>query len=77
MSHLRLKFLNKHKIIYRRDPVNDEPTEVYKWGCYYKYGTHECYELFRSKAKINTFRSLKWHILVLWYVKLYSKILLV
>jgi hypothetical protein len=68
MSHLRLKFLNKHKIIYRRDPVNDEPTEVYKWGCYYKYGTHECYELFRSKAKINTFRSLKWHLLVLWYL---------
>jgi hypothetical protein len=68
MSHLRLKFLNKHKIIYRRDPVNDEPTEVYKWGYYYKYGTHECYELFRSKAKINTFRSLKWHLLVLWYL---------
>jgi hypothetical protein len=68
MSHLRLKFLNKHKIIYRRDPVNDEPTEVYKWGCYYKHGTHECYELFRSKAKINTFRSLKWHLLVLWYL---------
>ena len=68
MSHLRLKFLNKHKIIYRRDPVNDEPTEVYNWGCYYKHGTHECYELFRSKAKINTFRSLKWHLLVLWYL---------
>ena len=68
MSHLRLKFLNKHKIIYRRDPVNDEPTEVYKWGYYYKHGTHECYELFRSKAKINTFRSLKWHLLVLWYL---------
>ena len=31
-------------------------------------GTYECYELFRSKAKINTYKSLKWHLLVLWYL---------
>ena len=31
-------------------------------------GTHECYELFRSKAKITTYKSLKWHLLVLWYL---------
>jgi hypothetical protein len=35
---------------------------------FYLNGTHECYELFRSKAKITTYRSLKWHLLVLWYL---------
>ena len=35
---------------------------------FYEDGTHECYELFRSKAKITTFKSLKWHLLVLWYL---------
>ena len=35
---------------------------------FYINGTHECYELFRSKAKINTYKSLKWHLLVLWYL---------
>tara|TARA_Y100000356_G_C11128406_1_gene218660 strand:- start:151 stop:681 length:531 start_codon:yes stop_codon:yes gene_type:complete len=35
---------------------------------YYINGTHECYELFRSAAKITTYKSLKWHLLVLWYL---------
>ena len=35
---------------------------------FYENGTYECYELFRSKAKINTYKSLKWHLLVLWYL---------
>ena len=35
---------------------------------FYIDGTHECYELFRSKAKITTYRSLKWHLLVIWYL---------
>jgi hypothetical protein len=35
---------------------------------FYENGTHECYELFRSKAKITTYKSLKWHLLVLWYL---------
>ena len=35
---------------------------------FYENGTYECYELFRSKAKITTYRSLKWHLLVLWYL---------
>ena len=65
---LKLEFLNRKRIIYRRNPITDKPTSVYEWGCYYKDGTHECYELFRSSAKINTFRSLKWHLLVLWYL---------
>jgi hypothetical protein len=35
---------------------------------FYLNGTYECYELFRSKAKITTYKSLKWHLLVLWYL---------
>ena len=35
---------------------------------FYENGTNECYELFRSSAKITTYKSLKWHLLVLWYL---------
>jgi hypothetical protein len=35
---------------------------------FFEQGTHECYALFASKAKITTFKSLKWHLLVLWYL---------
>ena len=35
---------------------------------FYLNGTYECYELFKSKAKITTYKSLKWHLLVLWYL---------
>ena len=61
-------YLMKRKVIYRRDPVSDIPTESYDWGVYYKDGTHQCYNLFASKAKINTYRSLKWHLYTLWYL---------
>ncbi len=61
------KYLNDRRIIYRTIP-QDKPTKVYKWGLYYKQGTYQCYDLFRSKAKINTYKSLKWHLLVLWYL---------
>lgn len=63
-----LNVLIRRRIIYRRDPINDEPTEVYDWGNYYKDGTYECYTLFASKAKITTYKSLKWHLYVLWYL---------
>ena len=63
-----MTYLNNNNIIYRRDPISDKPTEVYEWGYYYKCGTHQCYTLFRSKAKITTYKSLKWHLLVLWYL---------
>lgn len=63
-----MTYLNNNNIIYRRDPVSDKPTEIYGWGYYYKHGTHQCYALFRSKAKITTYKSLKWHLLVLWYL---------
>ena len=62
-----LDWLNRRQIIYRTVPT-ETPTVEYKWGRYYENGTYECYELFRSKAKINTYKSLKWHLLVLWYL---------
>jgi len=69
MSHNRnLDYLIKRRIIYRRSPITDKPTESFDWGDYYEDGTYECYELFRSKAKITTYKSLKWHMLVLWYL---------
>jgi len=69
MSHERnIKYLTQHRIIYRRDPLNDKPTESFDWGDYYENGTYQCYTLFRSKAKITTYKSLKWHLIVLWYL---------
>jgi len=64
----KLKYLNDNRIVYRRDPITDKPTQENKYYMFYEDGTHECYELFRSKAKITTFKSLKWHLLVLWYL---------
>ena len=69
MSHERnLKYLNDHRIVYRRKPITDIPTIENKVYMFYENGTYECYELFRSKAKITTYKSLKWHLLVLWYL---------
>jgi hypothetical protein len=39
-----------------------------KRGWYYADGTHGYYSLFNSDAKINTIRSLKWHLLTLWWL---------
>ena len=69
MSHERnLEYLNKHRIVYRRMPISDKPTQENECYMFYEDGTYECYELFRSKAKINTYKSLKWHLLVIWYL---------
>lgn len=62
------KYLERHRIIYRQNPTTDQPTETFGWGWFYKDGTHQCYTLFNSRAKINTYRSLKWHLYVLWYL---------
>ena len=64
----QLDYFNRRRIIYRRNPVNDKPTEVHSWGNYYEEGTYECYTLFNSRAKINTYKSLRWHLYVLWYL---------
>ena len=68
MSHRNLKYLNDNRIVYRQMPVKDKPTQENGRYMFYIEGTHECYELFRNKAKITTFKSLKWHLLVLWYL---------
>jgi len=69
MSHERnLRYLNNNHIVYRRFPITDKPTQENGLYMFYENGTHECYELFRSAAKITTYRSLKWHLLVLWYL---------
>jgi hypothetical protein len=68
MSHSRLDMLNRMKVVYRKDPHSDKPTEVFWWGNFYEQGTYQCFDLFRSKAKITTFKSLKWHSIVLRYL---------
>ena len=61
----RFKYLWNKQVVYRRDPVNDIPDEETDTYMFYKTGTYECYDLFRSKAKITTWRSFYWHMLVL------------
>ena len=67
MSHRDLRYLNDNRIIYRRYS-SDIPTSSHSWGWYYAEGTYGYYALFNNKAKINTIRSLKWHLLTLWYL---------
>ena len=69
MSHNRnTNRLDMWRIVYRRFPITDKPTVENEVYMFYENGTYECYELFRSKAKITTYKSLKWHLLVLWYL---------
>ena len=70
MSHIprNLEYLNRRKIQWVRDPINDRPSMKTKDYNYYENGTHEYYSLFRSRAKITTYKSFKWHLLVLWYL---------
>tara|TARA_B100001109_G_scaffold169062_1_gene137967 strand:+ start:36 stop:641 length:606 start_codon:yes stop_codon:yes gene_type:complete len=63
-----IKWLNDRRIVYRKDPDTDVPTIETKQYKYYKDGTYQCYHLFNSKAKITTYKSLKWHMLVLKYL---------
>ena len=68
MSHRNTKYLDNKRIVYRRDPITDKPTQENECYMFYEDGTYECYHLFTSKAKITTYKSLKWHLLVLWYL---------
>ena len=69
MSHERnIKWLNDRRIIYRRDPWSDVPTVETPYYKFYEEGTHQCYHLFNSTAKITTYRSLKWHFYVLYFL---------
>ena len=69
MSSFRnTRYLDNKRIVYRRDPITDKPTVQATYWDHYENGTYECYQLFRSRAKITTYKSLKWHLLVLWYL---------
>ena len=68
MSYRNTKYLDDKRIVYRRDPIIDKPTVSATYWDHYEDGTYECYQLFRSRAKITTYKSLKWHLLVLWYL---------
>ena len=63
-----LNYFNNNRIVYKRNPVTDKPTQENEVYMFFEQGTYECYHLFTSKAKITTFKSLKWHLLVLWYL---------
>ena len=67
MSHRNLTYLNNNRIVYRKYS-SDSPTTGYDWGWYYADGTYGYYSLFNTKAKINSYKSLKWHLLTLWYL---------
>jgi len=73
MSHRKIEYLNDNRIIYRRSPVNDDPTYSTEHFDYYEDGTHEHYHLFNSKSKITSYRSLTWHALVLCYLNKYDE----
>ena len=63
-----LELLNKRRIVYRRDPITDTPDIENDMYMFFENGTHQCYDLFKSTAKITTYKSLKWHLLVMWYL---------
>tara|TARA_Y100001938_G_scaffold96159_1_gene131598 strand:- start:100 stop:726 length:627 start_codon:yes stop_codon:yes gene_type:complete len=63
-----IDYLLDRRLIWIRKPITDKPDINNDDYMFYEEGTYECYELFRSKAKITTYKSLKWHLLVLWYL---------
>ena len=69
MSQLprNLNYLNRRRIVYRRDPTDPPDYETNQY-MFFEKGTHQAYDLFKGNAKINTYKSLKWHLLVLWYL---------
>jgi hypothetical protein len=62
-----MKYLNDNRIIYRKYS-EDQPTQEYKWGWYYADGTYGYYSLFHGKSLITSYKSLKWHLLTLWWL---------
>ena len=64
----RFKYLWNKQVIYRRYPITDIPDEETDHYMFYKSGTYQCYDLFRSKAKITTWKSFYWHMMVLWHL---------
>ena len=64
----RFKYLWDRQVVYRRDPISDIPDEETDQYMFFKDGTYQCYDLFRSKAKITTWKSFYWHMMVLWHL---------
>ena len=62
------KYLINRRVIWRRNPVTDIPDEETDQYMFFKEGTYQCYDLFRSKAKITTWKSFYWHMMVLWHL---------
>jgi len=62
-----LNYLNRRMVVYRRDPTDPPDYETHQY-MFFEKGTHQAYDLFKGNAKINTYKSLKWHLLVLWYL---------
>ena len=63
-----LELLNKRRVVYRRLPITDVPDIENDMYMFFENGTYRCYDLFKSTAKITTYKSLKWHLLVIWYL---------
>ena len=63
-----IKWLNDRRVVYRQFPINDAPTIETNKYMFFENGTYEHYSLFNTKAKITTYKSLKWHFLVLYYL---------
>lgn len=69
MSYTRnIKYLVSRGIVYRQDPISDIPTIETEKYMFFENGTYECYTLFNTNAKITSYKSLKWHLYVLWYL---------
>jgi len=68
--HRNIKWLHRQRIVTRLDPntLLEPPNAETNQYWFYEEGTNSAYDLFKSRAKINTFKSLKWHLLVLWYL---------
>ena len=64
----KIKWLNDRRIVYRQFPINDTPVIDTGKYMFFENGTYEHYSLFNTKAKITTYKSLKWHFLVLYYL---------
>ena len=52
----------------RDRPITDVPDIENDMYMFFENGTYQCYDLFKSTAKITTYKSLKWHLLVIWYL---------
>ena len=63
-----IKWLNDRRVRYRQNPTTDKPSVDTSKYQFYEKGTYQCYHLFNSRAKITTYKSLKWHFLVLYYL---------